>query len=65
MTCGDSPLTALVIDKENKRGFISNQIGEVYIVDISLVHLKKCILYDNLANSRDNSYNSSTSKRNN
>ena len=33
-------LTALILDKENKRVLISNKAGEIYIFDVSPVNFK-------------------------
>ncbi len=38
-TVGAYGLTALVPDKENKRVFISNRNGQVYVFDISSVRI--------------------------
>jgi len=37
VTVGVTSLTCLVCDKENKRAFVSNRSGQVYIYDISSV----------------------------
>ena len=41
ITCGNMPLTAIVPDKENKRIFISNKSGQVFLYDISSVTIDK------------------------
>jgi len=33
--CGSNPLTNMIVDKENKRAFISNKNGHIFIFDIS------------------------------
>lgn len=37
MACGSQLLTAIVPDKENKRVFISNRNGQVFLYDIGSV----------------------------
>jgi DNA-binding beta-propeller fold protein YncE len=37
ITCGTALLTSIVPDKENKRAFISNRTGQVFIYDIGSV----------------------------
>jgi len=36
--CGSNPLTNMTVDKDNKRAFISNKNGHLFIFDISSVN---------------------------